>query len=41
MDTSMVEKFFAVWPEDDREKGGRLKIRAVSIKVIIIMRIVP
>lgn len=36
MDTSEVEKFFALWKEDDQEKGETLKVRPENIIIIII-----
>ena len=36
MDTSEVEKFFAVWPEDGGEKGEALKARAENIVLVTI-----
>lgn len=30
MDTSEVEKFFAVWPEDNQQKGQTLVVRTAS-----------
>lgn len=37
MDTSKVEKFFTIWPENSQEKGEKLKVCPISITFIIIM----
>lgn len=29
MDTSKVEKFFTIWPENSQEKGEKLKVRPI------------
>lgn len=31
MDTSEVEKFFAIWSEDEQQKGETLEVRAQNI----------
>lgn len=38
MDTSKVEKFFTIWPENSQEKEKKLKVCPISITFIIIMK---
>lgn len=38
MDTSKVEKFFAVWPEDSQQKGQTLVVRTVCDAVSVVFR---
>lgn len=37
MDTSKVEKFFTIWPENSQEKGEKLKVCPVFITFVIII----